>query len=255
MKVTILGSGTFIPELNRNSSGYLIEDNEKKIILDFGRGVIDSLLKLKIELLDLDKIFISHMHADHASELASFIHLILSAPDKEKLKEKCVIYGPGGIKEDIGKLLESFHMDRQKNLKRIETKEISSKEIINLGELKIEPFKTNHGEGIMNCYGYVIRNKDKKICYSGDSGPSEELEKACEDSDLAIIEATGPKEWWYSNEHLDGEEVGKIASKAKVKNLVVTHVAKSYLSEVEEKVRESYKGEFSIAKDLMKIIV
>jgi len=255
MKFIILGSGTFVPELDRNSLGYLIEVNKKKIILDFGRGVIDSLLKLKIELLDLDNIFISHMHTDHASELATFIQLILSTPDKEKLKEKYVIYGPSGIKRDIKRLLESFHMDGHKSLERIEIKEISSKKTINLGELEIESFKTNHGKGLLNCYGYILRNKDKKICYSGDSGPSKELEKACKNSDLAIIEATGPKEWWHSNEHLDGEEVGRIASQAKVKNLVVTHVANSYLSKVEEEVRRNYKGKFSIAKDLMEIIV
>ena len=251
----VLGSGTFVPELNRHSSGYLIEANKKKIILDFGRGAIENLLKLKIELLDLDNIFISHMHTDHASELATFIQLILDAPDREKLKEKYVIYGPSGIKKDIKRILEAFHIDEHKNLERIEIKEIISKKTINIGELKIEPFKTNHGKGLIDCFGYILRNKGKKICYSGDSGPSKELEKACENSDLAIIEATGPKEWWYSNEHLCGEEVGKIALQAKVKNLVVTHVANSYLSKVEKEVRKNYKGNFSIAEDLMEIIV
>jgi len=264
MKVIILGSGTFVPELHRHSSGYLVEVNKRKIILDFGRGVIENLLKLRVNLFDLDKIFISHMHADHTSGLASFFHLVLNTVSEKKLREKYTIYGPKGIKKDIRKILEAFHIDSLKNIRRLEIVELSPNKMVQIGELEVSGFKakhgTKHGKRLVNCFGYVLKNKNKKICYSGDSGLCEELKNACKNSDLAIIEANEPKEWWpkewwHAKGHLSGEEAGKIASQANVKKLIITHVANGYLPDVEKDIRKTYKGNFSIAKDLMEIIV
>ena len=55
MKITILGSGTFVPELDRKCTSFLLRDGEEKIVFDFGRGVIDRLLELKINLYEIDK--------------------------------------------------------------------------------------------------------------------------------------------------------------------------------------------------------
>ncbi len=264
MKITILGSGTFVPELNRHSSGYLIEVNKQKIVLDFGRGVIENLLKLKVSLFDLDRIFISHMHTDHAAGLASFMQLVLDTIGEKRLKERYTIYGPKGIKKDISKILEAFHIDSHENIKRLEIAELSPNEVVQIGELKVSGFKVKHGtkhkKNLVNCFGYVLKNKNKKVCYSGDSGLCEELKKACKNSDLAIIEANEPKEWWpkewwHAKGHLSGEEAGEIASQANVKKLIITHVANGYLPDVEKEVRKNYKGNFSIAEDLMEIIV
>lgn len=62
MKITILGSGTFYPELNRHASSYLFQIGKEKIIFDFGRGILDSLMKTKVRLEEINTIFISHLH-------------------------------------------------------------------------------------------------------------------------------------------------------------------------------------------------
>ena len=50
MKITVLGSGTAAPRLNRNMAGYLLELGKKKILFDSGPGTIRQLLKLKVNL-------------------------------------------------------------------------------------------------------------------------------------------------------------------------------------------------------------
>jgi len=45
MKLTILGSGTYFPELNRHFSSYLIQTNGLNLVFDFGRGALDGLIK------------------------------------------------------------------------------------------------------------------------------------------------------------------------------------------------------------------
>jgi len=48
MKLTILGSGTYQPELKRHSSSYLLEIGKQKLAFDFGRGALDQLLRRKV---------------------------------------------------------------------------------------------------------------------------------------------------------------------------------------------------------------
>ena len=251
MKLTILGSGTFVPELNRNCPGYLVEIGNEKIIFDFGRGTIHNLLKLKINLYELDKIFITHMHTDHSSELPSFISFIFDNPEKKRLKDRYTIYGPDGTKKILTRLLESFNIDKHKNIGRIQIKELSNKDIVMGIDCKIKPFKVKHG-GDLNCLSYRIESKKKVLFYLGDSAYSEELIKGCQNSDVAILEATLPEKW-KSKEHLTGKEAGKLATESNVKNLIITHVANTYLPEVKRDIRKEYRGKFSIAKDLMRI--
>ncbi len=251
MKIIVLGSGTFIPELNRNCSSYLIEIEKEKIIFDFGRGTIDNLLKLKISLYDLKTIFISHMHTDHSSELSSFISFILNNPDKTKLKKTYFIYGSKGIKNRINKLLKAFDMHKHKNLNKIKVVEISTNKKIKNKNWIVDCFNAKHspkGE----CLSYRLISDRKIIFYSGDSAYSKNLIKGCKNADLAILEATLPKRR-NSKEHMDGQEAGEIAQKGGVKNLLLTHVANTYLPEVIQDLKKSYAGKFSIAKDLMQI--
>jgi ribonuclease Z len=251
MKITILGSGTFVPELNRHCSSYLFEIGKEKLVFDLGRGAIDQLLKLKTNLYELDKIFISHMHTDHASEIVSFISFIIDSPEKKKLKERYTIYGPKGIKRRINKFLESFNLHKHKNIRRIRVRELSDKDIVKGGDWMLKPFKVRHSKNL-NCLSYRIKSRNKTLSYLGDSAYSESLIKSCLNSDVAILEATLP-ERWNSKEHMNGKEAGRLAREANVKNLIVTHVANTYLPKVKKDIRKEYSGKFYIAKDLMTI--
>ncbi len=251
MKITILGSGTFVPELKRTCSSYLLEKDNKKIVFDFGRGTIRNLLKLKINLYDIDKIFISHMHTDHSTELASFIQFIIDAPEKQKLKDEYTIYGPRGIQKDIQNMFKTFHIEKHKHISRIKIKEI--KKALKIGPLKIKSFEAKHNNyntPSLSCLGYNIFSGKKKLCYSGDGSYCESLKEACKNADLAIVEATGPKEWNLKG-HISGEDLGKLAQETKIKKLVVTHIANTYLPRVKKDIRMNYNGKMIMAKDLM----
>lgn len=246
MKLTILGSGTFVIESKRSCPSYLIEDKNTKIVLDFGLGTLQNLLKLKIDPYDLDNIFITHMHVDHASELVSFISLIIYAPDKSKLKKRYNIYGPKGIKRDISHLLKSLHMN--KHLSRFVVKEITNP--IRINNIQVKPFKIKHGK--IPSLAFRLISNNKAICYTGDTEYCSEVIKACNNVDLAIIEATAPKEW-NLKDHLTGEQVGKIAQEANVKKLIATHIARPYLKDVKRDIQKNYKGNVFIAKDLLEV--
>ena len=96
MKITILGSGTAAPRLNRNMSSYLFETGNKKILFDSGPGTIRQLLKLKISLLDIDNIFYTHFHNDHINDLPA---IIWSNNYGYVRKKPLNLYGPKGFKK------------------------------------------------------------------------------------------------------------------------------------------------------------
>lgn len=251
MKLTILGSGTFVPELERSCSSYLLEKGDEKILFDFGRGSIRNLLKLKISLHEISNIFISHMHADHISELIPFTQLILDFPEKNKLKEKYVIYGPEGIKKDLNKVFEGFGFNKSKLKGRIKIIEMRDSQEIKLNDFIIQAFGVVHSKS-GKCLAYRINEGDKLICYSGDSTNCERLKKACKNVDMGIIEATTSDQWGLPC-YLDGISLGILAQESKIRGLVVTHVANSYLNQVKKDIKKNYLGKLSIAKDLMEI--
>lgn len=63
--VTVLGSNSAIPTLNRNPSGQVLNVNESFYLIDCGEGTQVQLRRFKIKFQRLEAIFISHLHGDH----------------------------------------------------------------------------------------------------------------------------------------------------------------------------------------------
>ena len=72
MKITILGSGTAVPSLRRNSAGVLLQNAGKNYLFDLGYGNVRQLLNLGITYHDIDRIFFTHNHPDHMCDLPDF---------------------------------------------------------------------------------------------------------------------------------------------------------------------------------------
>jgi ribonuclease BN (tRNA processing enzyme) len=253
MKLTILGSGTFMPEIERAGPSYLLEVGNMNFILDFGRGTIDRLLKKKFNLYDVDKIFITHTHIDHLVDLFAYIQFVWDNPEKIKFKNNVIeVYGPKGFKKSMENLFKSIQYDKHVYYKRIKLIDLSNKQLVKIGKINIQAFSVKHSE-IRNCLGYRITDGKKIFCYSGDTSKCNALIDLCKNADIALVEADLPKKWKLSHVHMDGNDAGEIANKAKVKKLILTHIADHYLKDVLKDLRKTYKGPAKIARDLMEV--
>lgn len=67
IKLTLLGTGTFFVTKDRSSSAFLLEADDKKVLMDCGPGTLMRLSQVGVSVEDLDYIFITHFHADHTS--------------------------------------------------------------------------------------------------------------------------------------------------------------------------------------------
>jgi ribonuclease BN (tRNA processing enzyme) len=262
MKLTILGSGTYQPELERHSSAYLIETEKSKICFDFGRGAVDQLLKAGVHVNQIDAVFISHWHPDHVSDLLPLAHITIAAPsdlaaDWVPRKAPLKIYGPKETVERFNYLRKAAFLDYFDLAGKIELKEISL-DIIEGEDWTVKSFLTDHyrpgSPGELPALSYRMTSNDKTLAYSGDTIESDGLREALEGADVAVIEAGWP-ERVKPKSHLTGPRAGQIAKEAHVRKLILTHMAPLYLKEGDPKLdaEKTFGGEVILAKDLLEI--
>lgn len=97
MKITLLGTGSPVPSLQRASSSYLLEIGSDVVLIDHGPGAFQRLLQAGKCALDVTHVFLSHLHFDHCADLIRLFHhrWDASGPKTPPMR----IYGPDGTRE------------------------------------------------------------------------------------------------------------------------------------------------------------
>lgn len=255
MKITILGTGTFYVNKERSGPAYLLEVNNKKILIDCGPGTLMRLSEIGISPEDLDYIFISHFHADHTTDLFALqMNLRLKEFSCNGKEYKTpIIFGPAGIEEFTKKLSYVYELPAFDNYSKIEYK--AYQESIQLNEMTVKTFKVEHTAfgSTANAYALRFEFDNKVLAFSGDSVKCEGLIDVSKQADLFICDASYPK-GKGNFAHLDTHEIGEIAQNAKVKKVVLTHFypATKDIDLISE-VKEKYMGKIIKGEDLMKL--
>ncbi len=109
IKVTLLGTGSPRPSVERSGPALLVEVGGKYLLFDSGRGVVQRLQQLDIRISDIQHIFITHLHSDHISALDDvwLTGWIYQRPLPLN------IYGPNGTKSFVDHLGNSYSYDVQ----------------------------------------------------------------------------------------------------------------------------------------------
>lgn len=68
MKLTVLGSCGAWPTAGEATSGYLVEHDGFRLVLDLGYATLPQLLG-HVAAVDVDAVVISHGHPDHCADL------------------------------------------------------------------------------------------------------------------------------------------------------------------------------------------
>lgn len=254
--LTILGTGTFFVNKNRTASSYLLEIKNKKILIDCGPGTLMRLSELGIKPENIDYIFITHFHADHTSDLFPLIMNIRLRDFffKNGLKKFPHIVGPTGIKKFIISLSLNFQLPLFNSWNKLKITDVKSSQ--KFDGFTVEAFKVKHIAFNLAANAYAFRfiiNGDKVISFSGDTTTCVGIEKACRDADLFVCDTSYPKNNGNSA-HIDTTQIGKIASKSNVKEILLTHFYPQYEgTDFAKEVKENYSGKVTKGKDKMKM--
>src|ERR1043166_7344733 len=82
MRLTVLGKSPSWQDADGACSGYLIEEDGFRLLLDCGNGVFSKLRRF-VDYVDVDAVVISHLHADHFLDLVPFSYALTYAPRQQ----------------------------------------------------------------------------------------------------------------------------------------------------------------------------
>ena len=94
-QITVLGTSSATPTLTRHPSAQALVFNSRTFLIDCGEGTQLQCLKFGVKMFKIERIFISHFHADHCLGLAG----LLSTLSLKGRETEITIYAPPGIRE------------------------------------------------------------------------------------------------------------------------------------------------------------
>ncbi|WP_225869237.1 MULTISPECIES: MBL fold metallo-hydrolase [unclassified Nocardioides] len=219
VRVTVVGCSGSYPGPDSPASCYLVQASDAlrtwSLVLDMGNGAL-GVLQRYVDPLQVDAVFISHLHADHCVDMTSYY--VLRKYHPTGTQPRIPVWGPKGTAKRLAK---AYDLPRKPGMREEFSFRVYSKPIT-IGPFTIEPFEVDHP---VPAYGLRLSAFGKVIGYSGDTGPTDALDAIAADADLFLCEASfrscddNPP-----NLHLTGEEAGEIATRARAKRLIVTHV-------------------------------
>lgn len=223
---------------NEATSGYLIQHDSVSLLLDCGSGVL-SKLQNYIRLESLDAVLITHTHADHMCDLHSleFSIMILMRLGRRKNPLDVYLYSP---ESDLPSL--SFP-------ENVKLHPLDVFEPLSIGDLALTFCENVHE---VPCCAIKIQDPEgNTLVYSGDTGYHHALVEFSRHADVLIIECS-----FYNFQngrasgHLTAGQAGEIASRAHVKQVILTHLPhygdhRQLLSEA----GECFTGKLQLASD------
>ncbi len=217
LKITPLGTVSPYPKGDCNCPGFLVEYNDKNILLDCGNG-ISRLLKMPDSLQNLS-VIVTHYHKDHFGDLGALQYAAYSYHNLRLLKNRIKIFLP---ENDFANNKDSIIYNKESYSELFYVKDGFA---FNIDDLKLS-FYDNKSHTI-ETFMVKLESADFKIVYTSDLGTSnfEGAIEFCKNSDLIISESSFLKKHnSQCKTHLTAYDAGLLALKSNAKKLVLTHL-------------------------------
>ncbi|PHQ95391.1 MAG: metal-dependent hydrolase [Marinosulfonomonas sp.] len=282
MRLSLLGTGTPRPSIERQCTANLVQIGDVNIMVDAGRGAVAQLVNLGHDPVDIDYIFITHHHFDHIGNLGD---LIMAAWNNGR-DRPVHIFGPDGTADIIDHLFAIYRRDIEFRL--LEERVLGSpipdiRDLLQVTHIvagdgyqgdgwSVVAGQVEHGHGLglsheeWPCFGYRIMAGDKVLTISGDTIDCDGVRALAAGADLLLqccylaeAEIDGREKRLLSDVVLaSAKQASRIARAAGVGKMVLTHLAPksdAMLQAALEEACDGFTGEVVLGADLMVIDV
>ena len=259
MFLTILGSGAALPTGRRRCSAQVMNINGFKMLIDCAEGTQDRIRANHLKLQSIGTILISHLHGDHFFGLPG----LLSTMHLCGRTEPMTIVAPRGAKEVIETTfaLTGNHIEFPIEWTEMDFTE-GEQRVLENKYCTVDAFPIVH---TVPTYGFRITevprsdHEPRVYAYCCDTAYTEEMLPHIHGVDLLCLECTFADMLADLAEqrcHLTAGQAGRLAAKAEVKLLMLTHISARY-HETDELLAQA-RAEFEnclVATDSMRIEV
>ena len=250
MEITILGSGTSVPSLERGSPGVILRIGERVLLVDSGTGTLERMLKIGITYLDLDFVLYTHTHPDHIADLVPLVFACKYGEDPRR--RDLSIIGGKGFNAYFQAIQAVYGHWLQPDLFRIHITEVYD-DILDYDHFRVIAKPMTH---LSESVGYRVESHDgRSVVLSGDTDYCPHLVELARDVDVLVIESALPDEM-KAEGHLTPSLAGRIGREANCKKMILTHLYPVCDTvDIIGQCRKEYQGELLIAEDLMEISI
>lgn len=220
MRLTVVGSGTAVPDAERAASGYFLETSSLKLLLDCGPGIVHHLARLRLDWQSLTHLLISHFHNDHIGDVPAlfFAWKWGMLPARSAALS---LLAPLGMSKKLRHMAHAMGEHVRSPGFEVVVDELDGEEERLLGDVvHVKTLRTPHtNESI----AFRIDTPAGAVGYTGDTGYSEQVSVFLSRVDWLIMECSLPEQFAIDT-HLTPRSAAHMARQANPGTLIVTHV-------------------------------
>ena len=252
MQITVVGSGTVVPSLQRRQSCVVVRAGGEMLVFDLGSGAVRGMLRADLDPFAVDRIFFTHFHPDHTVDAVPLLFAI-NYGAQEKRTRPLRVAGPEPFAEFWASLMTVWGRwmagDYATLLSELD-RECPSP--IELAGCRLSWAPVEHRR---ESIAYRLDSEKGAFVYTGDTEYSASVVELARDADTLLIECAFPDASPIPG-HMTPSGVAHIASEAGVRRVVLTHIFPvTDLLDLETEVGNGFDGEVIVAEDGLTIDV
>ena len=183
MQLTIVGCSGSYPGPDSPASCYLVQAEHEgrtwNILMDLGNGALGALHRY-VDPLDIDAVFLSHLHADHCIDMTSYYVLRKYHPSGEQ--EPLSVWGP---RRTARRLARAYDLPKKPGMREefVFHRLRPDEDPVEVGPFSVTPYAVDHP---VEAYAFRVQVGDRVLAYSGDTGPCAGFDAVAQEADLLL---------------------------------------------------------------------
>jgi ribonuclease BN (tRNA processing enzyme) len=249
MEITVVGSGTVVPRLERRQSCVVVEAGGETLVFDLGSGAVRGMLRAGLDPFAVDRVFFTHFHPDHTVDLVTLLFCMKYGAQVERIRP-LHLTGPEPFERFWRSVTEVWGEWMMGDYPM---------EVSELLHLCPSPLELPGGrlswapaEHRPESIAYRLDDEGGSFVYTGDTEYSKSVVELARGAHTMLVECSFPDESPVPG-HLTPGAVARMASESGVSRVVLTHIYPAADAlDLPAEVGRGFDGEVVVAGDGLK---